>query len=103
MSANMMRFVITVEAEISDPVAVRADGLSSAVDTEGRDVGPYVPATGDFGLISELGQTFIGGGLPALRARNGVTVRAAQTLTGQTAKDGKYPEFIVSAMPASGS
>lgn len=98
----MMRFLISVEAEVTDPVAVRAAGVSSVVDTEGRPVDPYVP-DGEFGLRSELGQSMMQAAMLSLRERDGVTPVGASVAAAQAAKDGQYPEFTLPAWPAARS
>jgi len=76
----MMRFLISVEAEVTDPVAVRAAGVSSVVDTEGRPVDPYVP-DGEFGLRAELGRPMIVAAIQALNQRDGVTPVVGSVVT----------------------
>jgi hypothetical protein len=102
MNSKKMRFLISVEAEVTDPVAVLAAGVSSVVDTAGRPVDPYVP-DGEFGLVSELGQTINVAALEALRARDGVEVRSASVICGQFAENEMFPEFTVPAIPTAGT
>ncbi len=102
MNNEMMRFLISVEVQVTDPVAVRAAGVSSVVDTEGQPVDPYVP-DGDFGLNSEISQAMMGAAMVALRDREGVTPVVASLVKAQTAQGGGYPEVTLPAMPASGS
>ena len=44
----MMRFLISIEVKITDPVAARAAGVSSVKNSEGRPVDLYIP-DGEFG------------------------------------------------------
>jgi hypothetical protein len=100
MEKKMMRFLISVEAEVTDPVAVLASGVSSVVDTEGNPVDPYVPS-GEYGLLAEIAQqTQLAVG-ETLQRMDGVKFRSTFVLPWKAADDGSYPPLTLPAMPAS--
>lgn len=95
MSPENIRFIVIIEADVEDPIALKADQLGMSVNEQGE----IAPVT-DFGPDIEYlaGSVAVEAAMDRLRETPGVRPISGSVLPWTKAEDGSFPSMTLPRM-----